>query len=86
MPNVYPDGYIIGFCCHFFLDISEDRQDLGKITAKTNNQQTAQENRNNYIQNHTISKTSLWQSTTAFYYLIPLAQGSRNSIIGKALK
>lgn len=30
MSNVYPDGYIIGSCSHFFLDNSEDRQDLEK--------------------------------------------------------
>lgn len=30
MSNMYPDGFITGFHSHFFLDISEDMQDLEK--------------------------------------------------------
>ena len=30
MSNMYPDGYITGFHSRFFLDISEDMQDLEK--------------------------------------------------------
>lgn len=66
MSYAYPDGYMIGFHRQFFLDMSEDRQDSGKTPATTN--KSPQENRNNYIQNHTVSKICLRHSIADCYY------------------